>query len=62
MDNSGHCIWHRCQYGTGLDPIALRIFPAIPESCEGEQLAISFKEEPSKKMPVSHPQRLSAII
>src|ERR1019366_6138372 len=40
MDGCGHCVRCRGQDRAGLDPLSARVFPAIPQSREREQLAV----------------------
>ena len=39
VDNSGHGIWRSGQNRAGFDEVATGVLPAIPNSCESEQLA-----------------------
>jgi hypothetical protein len=44
MDGRGHRVRGRGQNRAGLDPVAVRVFPAVPQPCEREQLpVIDFK-------------------
>ena len=44
VNGGGHWVWSRSQDRAGLDPSAVRIFPAFPQSSECEELAFVYFE------------------